>query len=181
MTRSKGFTLIELLVVIAIIGLLASIIVASLNTAQQKGRDARRISDLKEVQLALELYYDSNGNYPVQGTQIAAGQVSGPTAATVISAANSAFGLAPNYITQSPIDPSQPSSGASYHYYQYESLNSDGQTACTTAAQCQSYVLVAYLEAAANSSSWTGTNSTWLAVCPSGGGTTSPYSYCVHS
>jgi prepilin-type N-terminal cleavage/methylation domain-containing protein len=52
---SKGFTLIELLVVIAIIGLLASIILASLNTARQKGRDARRIADLKEMANAMEL------------------------------------------------------------------------------------------------------------------------------
>ena len=60
----KGFTLIELLVVIAIIGILASIILASLSTAQAKGRDARRISDIKQIQLALELYYDANGTYP---------------------------------------------------------------------------------------------------------------------
>lgn len=52
-TRSRGFTLIELLVVIAIIGLLASIILASLNTAQQKGRDARRVSDLQEIGQAM--------------------------------------------------------------------------------------------------------------------------------
>lgn len=44
-----GFTLIELLVVIAIIGLLASVILASLNGARQKGRDARRVSDLKQM------------------------------------------------------------------------------------------------------------------------------------
>jgi prepilin-type N-terminal cleavage/methylation domain-containing protein len=61
---SRAFTLIELLVVIAIIGLLASIVLASLNTAKQKGRDARRISDIKQIQLALELYYDACGNYP---------------------------------------------------------------------------------------------------------------------
>ena len=60
----RGFTLIELLVVIAIIGILSSIVLASLNSARQKGRDARRVSDIKQLQLALELYYDSNSAYP---------------------------------------------------------------------------------------------------------------------
>jgi type II secretion system protein G len=62
--KSRGFTLIELLVVIAIIGILSSIVLASLNSARQKGRDARRVSDIKQLQLALELYYDSNQTYP---------------------------------------------------------------------------------------------------------------------
>jgi len=60
----KGFTLIELLVVIAIIGILSSVVLASLNTARSKSRDAKRISDVKQIQLALELYYDQNGSYP---------------------------------------------------------------------------------------------------------------------
>ncbi len=59
-----GFTLIELLVVIAIIGILSSVVLASLNSARQKGRDAKRISDVKQLQLALELSYDANGQYP---------------------------------------------------------------------------------------------------------------------
>lgn len=62
--KNKGFTLIELLVVIAIIAVLASIVLVSLNTARQKGRDARRIADLKSIQAALELYYDKYGYYP---------------------------------------------------------------------------------------------------------------------
>ena len=62
--KSLGFTLVELLVVIAIIGLLASIILVSLSSAKAKGRDARRISDLKQLQLALELYYDANSVFP---------------------------------------------------------------------------------------------------------------------
>jgi prepilin-type N-terminal cleavage/methylation domain-containing protein len=53
--KSKGFTLIELLVVITIIGILATFIVASFTSAQRKGRDARRKSDLDAVKKALEL------------------------------------------------------------------------------------------------------------------------------
>jgi len=64
MSRQKGFTLIELLVVIAIIGILSSVVLASLNSARKKSRDARRVSDVKQMQLALELYFDSNGGYP---------------------------------------------------------------------------------------------------------------------
>lgn len=60
----RGITLIELLVVIAIIGLLASIVMASLNSARSKARDAKRLSDFKQIQLALELYRDANGQYP---------------------------------------------------------------------------------------------------------------------
>ncbi|MDO8514755.1 MAG: prepilin-type N-terminal cleavage/methylation domain-containing protein [bacterium] len=55
--KSRGFTLIELLVVIAIIGLLSSVVLASLNGARKKGRDARRLADLKQLQVAMELYY----------------------------------------------------------------------------------------------------------------------------
>lgn len=55
---TKGFTLIELLVVISIIGLLASIVVVSMSGVRQSGRDARGISDLKQIQTAIELTYD---------------------------------------------------------------------------------------------------------------------------
>jgi len=64
----KGFTLIELLVVIAIIGILASIVLASLNSARKKSRDVRRIADIKQLQLAAELYFDSSSSYPVAFT-----------------------------------------------------------------------------------------------------------------
>ena len=62
--NKDGFTLIELLVVIAIIGLLASIVLASLNTARAKARDTRRIEDIAQVKTSLELYFNDNGNYP---------------------------------------------------------------------------------------------------------------------
>lgn len=64
MTKQKGFTLIELLVVIAIIGLLSTLAVVSLNNARQKSRDAKRVSDIKQIQTALELYYNDHNGYP---------------------------------------------------------------------------------------------------------------------
>ncbi len=64
MKTNKGFTLIELLVVIAIIGLLATVVMTSLNSARKKGRDARRVEDINQMKTALELYYDSKGYYP---------------------------------------------------------------------------------------------------------------------
>ena len=64
MTKQKGFTLIELLVVIAIIGLLASIVMVSLNSARGKARDAKRLADLRQIKNALELYMQDNNSYP---------------------------------------------------------------------------------------------------------------------
>jgi len=62
--KQKAFTLIELLVVIAIIGILATVVMISLNNARKKGRDAQRKSDLKQISTALEMYYDKHNGYP---------------------------------------------------------------------------------------------------------------------
>lgn len=62
----SGFTLLELLVVISIIAILITMGVSSFATAQKKGRDTKRKSDIKEVQTALEQYYSvCNYIYPV--------------------------------------------------------------------------------------------------------------------
>jgi len=63
-SKIRGFTLIELLVVVAIIGLLSSVMLASLNSAREKARDAKRLSDMHQMQVALELYYNTFGSYP---------------------------------------------------------------------------------------------------------------------
>jgi prepilin-type N-terminal cleavage/methylation domain-containing protein len=60
----KGFTLIELLVVISIISLLSSVILASLTTTRAKARDAKRLLEMRQLQLALDQYYHDNGRYP---------------------------------------------------------------------------------------------------------------------
>lgn len=58
---NRGFTLIELLVVIAIIGILSSVVLASLNTARGKGSNAAVKSNLNNIRAQAELVYDNNG------------------------------------------------------------------------------------------------------------------------
>ncbi len=65
MKKYKGFTLIELLVVIAIIGILSSVVLASLNRARDKGQDAKIKAQLGQAKAAAELYYDENQDYGV--------------------------------------------------------------------------------------------------------------------
>ena len=69
--RQKGFTLIELLVVIAIIGILASVVLVSLNSARAKSRDAKRLADVRQIQTALELFFNDNGSYPSETSNAA--------------------------------------------------------------------------------------------------------------
>lgn len=68
--NKPGFTLIELLVVIAIIGLLSTLSIIALNSARARSRDARRISDVKQIQTALEMYYNLADKYPDAGTAV---------------------------------------------------------------------------------------------------------------
>ena len=98
-TRS-GFTLIELLVVISIIGLLASVVLTSLNSARTSAQDAKRVSDLNQLQKSIELYYHNTGSYPASD-----GWVHNSSGQTLYDA------LVSNYIAQIPIDPTPDTSG----------------------------------------------------------------------
>jgi prepilin-type N-terminal cleavage/methylation domain-containing protein len=127
MKETKGFTLIEILIVVAIIAILASIVVVGLGPTQELGRDARRVSDLHEVQNGLELYYSNYGAYPGSSSTIS-------TWSDLASAlTNANIG-----VTSVPDDPS---SGKTYVY----GYNADASA----------YVLGATLESG-NSSAWQG-------------------------
>ena len=112
-SRGGGFTLIELLVVIAIIGLLASVVMASLNSARGKARNARRLSDVKQLQTALEFYYDQFGRYPDSDFAGCGGwdtPGNGSFIAPLVSG-----GFLPSIIS----DPQTNDSCGNYRYYRY--------------------------------------------------------------
>ena len=105
----KGFTLIELLVVIAIIGILSAVVLASLNTARAKSRDAARLSSVRQIETALAMYYADNGQYPLSsGATSPNGSWFNSIDAT--SWSNFATQLAP-YIGTLSIDPQQSTTG----------------------------------------------------------------------
>lgn len=120
----KGFTLIELLVVIAIIGILATTLLVSLGGARESARDARRISDLKSVQGALELYANQCGVYP-GNSGCAVGGANDPSTWSDLGNALKTVNI--------DILPNDPVPGQNYNYYVETSLN-------------QKYILQATLE-----------------------------------
>lgn len=96
----KGFTLIELLVVIAIIGLLSTLAVVALGSARQKANDAKRLSDIKQIQTALELYYTDNNLYPDAATAVNLGDanhicLNSASGFTTTGCTNAYMGLVP--------------------------------------------------------------------------------------
>jgi prepilin-type N-terminal cleavage/methylation domain-containing protein len=95
--KSTGFTLVELLVVIAIIGLLAAVIAVSLVGARAKSRDAKRLTDMRQISTAMGLYYNDYAGYPA-------------------AASGSPSGLAPDYVSTLPTDPAPAGTGCSAGY-----------------------------------------------------------------
>lgn len=95
-----GFTLVELLVVIAIIGILASVTMASLGGARERARDSERISEVGQIVVALELFYDACKRYPPA-----------PLTETYVCPTNSSIEFR-KFISSVPTDPN----GTAYGY-----------------------------------------------------------------
>ncbi len=117
MTKNKqGFTLIELLVVIAIIGLLSTLAVVALSSARQKARDSKRLSDLKQLQTALELYYQDQTSpaYPTEASPVSLGTtnyicLNAASGFTTAGCSSPIMGLVPS-------DPGGSASSTAYSY-----------------------------------------------------------------
>ena len=137
--KRKGFTLIELLVVIAIIGILATFIVASFTSAQQKGRDAKRKSDLDAIKKALELAKsDTTGSIAYPNGTSAMTEVYYVDTFCTPSSPNL---VCRNYIKVLPADPKLLTCRTGYTGYCYTTSSATG---CPAA--CSSYSLLACLE-----------------------------------
>lgn len=108
----RGFTLIEILIVVAIIAILASVVLVGLGPTQRAGRDARRISDLRQTQTGLELYYSKCGFYPGTAALAACGAANNAAATTwaAMSASLTGSSIGVNQI------PNDPNTAATYFY-----------------------------------------------------------------
>ena len=146
MKKQKGFTLIELLVVIAIISILSTVVMTGLNSAREKGRDAKRLSDVKSLQKALELYYDTCGGYPGLGSAVI-GSVGGLelTTADGTCDATNEFGTLMNPLPVNPLP-----NGADYTYCSMAEDSAVGVGSCN-AGETTSYQITFSIENTAGS------------------------------
>ena len=161
--KKEGFTLIEILIVVAIIAILASVVLIGLGPTQQSGRDARRISDLREIQTGLELYYSKCGFYP-GAANCAGGWVAATFGQMSAALTGSGIGVA--------VVPNDPTNGATYYY---AAAAGDG-----TVVAGSTYVLSATLENS-NNSVFSGASYGGAGLTnPKGGGATcAAPNYCV--
>lgn len=125
---NKGFTLIEVLAVITIIGVLSAFVFSGAAASRKSGRVAQRVSDMKRVQNALELYYAQNKSYPSTGGSGSWRSTcplwGGHAGNNVIMDVNNNNRLVPTYLPAMPNDP-QTAPGSNNNCYLYTSNGSD--------------------------------------------------------
>lgn len=145
--RQRGFTLVELLVVIAIIGLLSTIGVVSLNSARAKARDAKRLSDVRQMSSILELFFNGKQSYPqspLAGTKMDGGCIDESAG---VRASGTAC-VAPVILTLSPTAPPTPANQYDYFGYSGAVPAAGAGAGCVTGSTtpCQSYGIQFTLE-----------------------------------
>lgn len=138
--RRRAFTLVELLVVIAIIGLLSTIAAVSLGTARSKGKDTKRIADLKQVRSALDMYYQENGVYPTCG-QACATYCDCTTVGW--GASWTTMEIRPTYIASMPVDPTNTSA---YGYFYARGYKPTGNCSWQNTNLPSDYIIATNLE-----------------------------------
>ena len=123
--RSRfGFTLVELMVVVSVIGILTAIVYANFGDSRKIARDDIRKTDLKDLQVAIQLYKAQNGSYPLgcNGSgQWSSGSPGNYACAT--AGANYIVGLTPDFMATLPIDPLQPTTGNAGIIYKSDGTN----------------------------------------------------------
>ncbi len=114
-----GFTLLELIVVMSVLAILASLVMVTYPSAQERARDTQRISDLRQYQTLLEVYANNNdGNYPSSGTNLANMCSSGTLQSNLCPTPPQALG---NYVYSY-------NSGSYYIYVELEQKSDAGNT-----------------------------------------------------
>lgn len=153
-----GFTIIELLIAIVLIGMLASVVLVNMNVSRIKSRNTQRMSDLTQIQFALEQYYDDalcsgQGCYPFcQGSLVYcySTQITGP-----LYQWNN-MGIAPNYIPSMPRDPTNNAANNYVYYYvrgyrkisnsTYQCVTDTSEAGCVNGNPATDYILLGKLE-----------------------------------
>lgn len=123
--KKEGFTLLELLIIIAIIGILTTVITSAVQTAKASARDVRRLSDMRNIQTGLQLYFDKQREFP-----------------------DALSDLVPDIF---PTLPADPLGGGGANVYSYVSLVNASGAACGISVTCLYYHIGMNLETTANS------------------------------
>jgi len=127
-SKVRGFTLVEIVVVVAITGMLAMIVIANVQEGRKKAANAVRISELQQLEVAIRVYKDVYGVYPLPGCGADISQphwsvlgpiLSSPPFPWYFQCENYIEGLVPDFIAQFPDERrirNNLQTGQSYYY-----------------------------------------------------------------